>query len=101
MQWHFIDYVGLLGGLCFLFGFWRTSIGRWKGNSFWFEFDNLIGALLMSVYAYSKGAFISIALNVVWGIVALHGVSSYAERRFMRNPNFRRGYRKGRKVFKS
>ena len=95
MHGHVIDYIGLLGGLFFLFGFWRTSIGQWKGTSFWFEFDNLVGALLMSFYAYSKGAYVSIALNIVWGIVALRGVSSYAERSMRKNPAFRRGYRKG------
>jgi hypothetical protein len=96
-SWHFIDYIGLAGGLFFLFGFWRTSIGQWKGTSFWFEFDNLIGALLMSCYAFSKGAFINIGLNIVWGIVALRGVSSLTERRLMKNPTFRRSLRKAQK----
>jgi hypothetical protein len=80
-NFEFIDLVGIIGGLFFLFAFYRTSIGRWTGKSFWYEMDNLIGAVLMSFYAFSKTAYIGIILNIVWGLVAFRGVSSYAERR--------------------
>jgi hypothetical protein len=76
-----IDLVGFLGGFFILLAFYRTSIGRWKGRSFWYELDNLVGAALMCVYAYSKTAYVSILLNSVWVLVAFVGVSSYAERR--------------------
>ena len=75
------DLIGIIGGLLFLFGFYRTSIGKWTGKSIWYELDNLAGALLMSVYAFHKQAYISIFLNVVWALVAFKGVTAYAERR--------------------
>lgn len=81
MHWGFIDWLGLLGGVVLLFAFWRTSIGKWTGKSLWYELDNLIAAVLLSFYAYSKGAVISVFLNMVWGVVAIRGVTSYAERR--------------------
>jgi len=81
MHWELIDWVGLAGGLVLLFAFWRTSIGKWTGKSLWYELDNLIAAILLSIYSYSKGAIISVALNMVWGVVAFRGVTSYAERR--------------------
>lgn len=79
-----INALGIAGGLLFLLAFWRTSIGKWKGTSFWYEFDNLLGAICLSFYAYAKGAYVNILLNLVWGIVAFRGVSSYAERRMGR-----------------
>lgn len=83
MKVTFIDWVGIFGGVMFLVAFWRTSIGKWTGKSLWYELDNLIGAVCMSIYAFSKGAFISIALNAVWAIVAIRGVTSLAERRLL------------------
>lgn len=80
MQWGMIDWLGLIGGVVLLFAFWRTSIGKWTGKSLWYELDNLIAAVLLSIYAYSKGALISVFLNLVWGVVAIRGVTSYAER---------------------
>lgn len=75
------DYLGLVGGLLLLFAFWRTSIGRWTGKSLWYELDNLVAAVLLSFYAFSKGAYVNIGLNLIWGIVAFRGVTSWAERR--------------------
>lgn len=92
-----MDLVGIAGASVFLFGFWRTSLGKWKGTSFYFELDNLVGAVLMSIYAYSKGAYVSIALNAVWAIVAFKGVSSYAERRLVRSKAFAKGYKRAQK----
>ncbi len=81
MHWGLIDWLGLVGGVVLLFAFWRTSIGKWTGKSLWYELDNFVSAVLLSIYAYSKGATINVCLNVVWGIVAFRGVTSYAERR--------------------
>lgn len=79
-----IDCIGILGMLLVLFSFYRTSIGKWTGKSMWYELDNLFGALLMGVYAFSKGAYVNIVLNIVWGAVALRGVTTLAERRMSR-----------------
>ena len=75
------DYVGIIGASLILFSFYRTSIGKWTGKSLWYELDNLLGATCMSIYAVSKGAYVSILLNTVWAIVALRGLTSLAERR--------------------
>lgn len=100
MQWGLIDCVGLLGGMILLFAFWRTSTGKWKASSVWYEFDNFFAAVLLIFYAWQKHAYVNILLNVVWGIVAFRGLSSYAERRMLRNKNFKRGYQKGKRFMK-
>lgn len=89
MHYGIIDYLGILGGALLLFGFWRTSIGKWGGTSFIYELDNFVAAVLLSVYSLNKGAGVSVVINIVWGIVAFRGVSSYAERR-MRGKRSRR-----------
>jgi hypothetical protein len=87
---HYIDFLGLIGSGLILFSFYRNSIGRWTGKSLWYELDNLAGAILMSLYALSKGAYISIFMNGVWAIVAFRGISSIAERKVRRRLKKRR-----------
>lgn len=84
MKFGLIDWLGILGGATLLFAFWRTSIGKWTGKSLWYELDNFLAAALLIAYAFSKGAYVSIVINGVWAIVAIRGVTSYAERRIRR-----------------
>lgn len=72
---------GLAGATCILFGFYRTSIGKWTGKSVWYELDNLVGASLLIVYQLSIGAYVTLFLNVIWVVVAFVGITSIVERR--------------------
>lgn len=72
--------IGFVGALLILFGFYRASIGRWKGKSFWYEMDNFVGAILISAYQLHTHAYITVGLNVIWAIVAFRGLTSFAER---------------------
>ena len=77
-------YIGFLGALLVLFGFYRTSVGRWTNKSFLYELDNLIGASLIVVYQLHYRIYATIALNIVWVVVAFRGIASLPERRFDR-----------------
>lgn len=81
MSFGFIDWLGYIGGAVLLFAFWRTSVGKWTGKSLWYELDNLIAGVLLTIYTFNKGAYASVIINVVWSIVAFRGVTSLAERR--------------------
>ncbi len=72
---------GLIGASCILLGFYRTSIGKWTGKSFWYELDNLVGASFLIIYQLSIGAYATLVLNVVWVVVAFAGITSIAQRR--------------------
>ncbi len=72
---------GGIGAILILTGFYRTSIGRWSSKSFWYELDNLIGALMLLIYQAHLHAYVSMVINVVWAIVAFRGISSYGQRR--------------------
>ncbi len=77
----FFDWLGITGGVILLFAFARISLGIWKSTSLWYELDNLIAAVLLCIYGFSKGAYVTMLINVIWGVVALRGVTSLAERR--------------------
>lgn len=75
-----IDFVGALGACLVLFGFYRTSIGQWKNKSFWYELDNFVGAILLVFYQVHTGAYISVVVNIIWAVVAIRGLTPFAER---------------------
>ena len=77
----YFQIIGGIGAFLVLFGFYRTSIGKWTSKSFWYELDNLIGATLLVIYGIRLHAFMGVVINVVWFIVALKGLSSFTQRR--------------------
>lgn len=76
----FYNIIGTLGASMILFGFYRTSIGKWENKSFWYELDNVVGASLLIVYQLHLNAYISAVLNVIWALVAFRGLTSFAQR---------------------
>ncbi len=84
------DLMGFIGAFLILFGFYRTSIGRWSNKSVLYEFDNLLGAMFLVVYQLHVGAYISVILNIIWAIVALRGITSLAERYQWRGFGFKK-----------
>lgn len=73
--------VGIIGAILFLFGFYRISIGKWTGKSMWYELDNFIGAILITIYQFHYRVYISVIVNIIWAAVALRGITSLRERR--------------------
>ena len=76
----FYNAIGILGSLLLLFGFYRVGIGRWTNQSFWYEFDNVFGAVLIIIYQVKYHAFVSAIVNFIWGGVALWGLVIFAKR---------------------
>jgi hypothetical protein len=77
--------VGTAGAALILFGFYRTSIGRWTNKSLWYELDNLIGPMLLIVYQLHHHTYISVIINVVWAVVAFRGLRPFVSRYRMRH----------------
>jgi hypothetical protein len=73
--------IGTIGGLLILFGFYRTSIGRWTSKSLWYELDNFFGATFLTIYQLHYKVYISVVLNIIWAVVAFRGLEPYAKRR--------------------
>ena len=76
-----LELIGIIGGLFILIAFLYASSGRWNGKSFWYEFNNLVGSILLLYYTIQKTAYINILLNLVWGIVAIVSLKRIITRR--------------------
>jgi hypothetical protein len=76
----FYNALGFIGACLVLLGFYRTSIGQWKNKSFWYELDNTVGAIMLIIYQWHAGAYISVVVNIIWAIVAFRGLMSFADR---------------------
>lgn len=74
------NIIGSLGAFLILFGFYRINIGKWKNKSFWYELDNLAGAVMLVIYQLHHTAVISVIVNVVWAVIAFTGLTSFAQR---------------------
>jgi hypothetical protein len=77
----FYTIIGICGGLLILFGFYRTSVGKWSGKSLWYELDNFFGAGLLTIYQWHFRVYISVVLNIIWAVVAFRGLESFDERK--------------------
>ena len=75
-----VHLIGIAGAALIIFGFYRTSIGKWSDRSLLYELDNLIGATLMAIHELLIEAYIPMVLSVVWAIVAVRGITSFADR---------------------
>lgn len=83
----FSDYhvwSGIAGMLFIVLGLWRTSSGRWRHSSTWYELDTIIGASLIIVYQLDAKAYVTLPINVFLVIICFRGLSSYAERYALR-----------------
>jgi len=74
------NVMGILGIGLLLFGFYRVNSGKWNNKSFWYEFDNFIGAVLIISYQLYYHAYVTVAANVIWGSIALWGLFMFAKR---------------------
>lgn len=67
-----LELIGVSGAILFLLGFFQVATNKWSGKSFYYEACNLLGAILLGVYAFQKDAYMNIILNLAWGTVALY-----------------------------
>ncbi len=71
---------GIIGMLFILFGLYRTSSGRWRHSSLFYELDSIIGASLLIVYQIHVKAYVALPINLMLVFVSFRGLTSFAER---------------------
>ena len=69
-----IEIIGIIGGLFYLSAYIEVALGKWNGKSFWYEINNIMGAVFLSYYSIHKSAYTSMVLNIIWGLIALYGI---------------------------
>ena len=63
--------IGFLGTFLVLGAYFLLSAGKIKSASLQYQGINLLGAALLTVYGVMLAAWASIALNAIWGAIAL------------------------------
>lgn len=63
--------MGTLGAALLLVAYWLVSKDRIKGESAAFQLLNIVGSVILAVYAMLLGAWSSMALNIVWTLIGL------------------------------
>lgn len=76
----FLNALAVLGTILLLFGFYRVNIGKWDDKSFWYEFDNLLGAIFLVIYQLYYHAYVTVIANAIWGAIALGGLIVFIKR---------------------
>ncbi len=84
------EYIGVIGGAFYLLAFTEAALGRWNGKSFWYEANNLLGSIFLGYYAVKKETYVNIALNLVWGVVALYAIRHMIHRHKARKTSRRK-----------
>jgi hypothetical membrane protein len=63
--------IGFLGTFLVLGAYFLLSTGRISAASRQYQGINLLGAALLTLYGFLLAAWASIALNAIWGAIAL------------------------------
>lgn len=66
--------IGFIGALVLLVAFLLNQIGRWQTSDFEYDFINLIGSALLSLYVWQIGSIPLLILFVVWTLFSLKDV---------------------------
>lgn len=63
--------IGFVGTFLVLGAYFLLSTGRIKAASLQYQGINLLGAVLLTLYGFMLAAWASIALNAIWGGIAV------------------------------
>ena len=69
------EIVGWIGMILILVAYWLVSIRKITPTSNIYQFLNLLGAGFVIVNVAFHGALPSVALNIVWFLIALFGLA--------------------------
>ena len=63
--------IGGIGTILVLAAYFLVSTGRVPSGSIGFQGMNLVGALLLTIYGFLLFAWATVALNGIWGVIAI------------------------------
>ena len=66
--------IGISGMVLILFAFFMNQTNRWKNKDLSYDAVNLLGSLLLLIYALPPLSYPFIVLNGVWALVSLRDV---------------------------
>jgi len=66
-----LHFTGTVGAAMLLLAYWLVSKNRIQGDSRTYQALNVVGSVILAVYAALLQAWSSMALNVVWTVIGL------------------------------
>ena len=63
--------IGVIGALLILVCFVGNELNKLDKHSVWYDAGNIIGSILLLIYAYLLHSWPFLVLNIVWALVAL------------------------------
>lgn len=70
----FIEIIGILGMALILVFFFLNNAGKLSQESFYYDLGNLLGAGLLSFYAFQIDSIPFLVLNLTWSAIALRDI---------------------------
>mgnify|MGYP001076120154 FL=1 len=68
------DLVGNAGVALLLYTFYANVSGTLNSQEFWYNFNNLLAALLLSINLYYKPNISSIMIEIFWISISVYGL---------------------------
>lgn len=66
-----LHFTGTVGAAMLLLAYWLVSKNRIQGDSRMYQALNVVGSVILAVYAALLQAWSSMALNIVWTVIGL------------------------------
>lgn len=68
------DVIGWVGAVVLLTAFYLVSTEKVKPTNVWFQVANIVGAMAVTVNSFALHAFPSVAVNIVWSVIAGYAI---------------------------
>lgn len=66
-----LHVIGTIGAALLLVAYWLVSKNKIQGESRMYQALNVVGSIVLAVYAFLLGAWPSMGLNIVWALIGL------------------------------
>jgi len=73
------ELIGIFGMICILTGFLLNQAQIWKHDSIHYDSINLIGSIMLIIYAINLNSVPFVILNVVWAAVSLKDIYKFVK----------------------
>jgi multisubunit Na+/H+ antiporter MnhF subunit len=68
------DIVGIVGASLLLVAYFMATTKRWQTHTLQYQLSNLVAAILLIYYSFTKTAYVHVVINIVWASVAVVGL---------------------------
>lgn len=75
------DVIGLVGVALLVTTYAMLQLDRIDPKGFWYSFNNMIVAILVSVSLYYTWNTASVVIEVFWFIISVYGIVMYSKRK--------------------